>query len=104
MHQFDVYENTDDDTSEAYPYFVDVQTELLDVLSSRVVIPLTSASPDKNLPNNICPKVEIDGRPFHLLTYQITTVSSSFLTKKEGSLLLNRTDIINSVDFLFSGI
>ena len=104
MHQFDVYENTDGDTNEAYPYFVDVQTELLDALNSRVVIPLTGASQDKNLPNNICPKVVVNGQPFYLLTYQITTVASSFLTKKEGSLLLNRTDIINSVDFLFSGI
>ena len=104
MKQFDVYTNTDSDTNQAYPYFVDVQTELLDALNSRVVIPLTTALPDKGLPNNICPKVEIDGEQHYLLTYQITTVSSSFLRKHECSLLLNRTDIINSLDFLISGI
>jgi len=104
MKQFDVYTNTDSDTNQAYPYFVDVQTELLDVLNSIVVIPLTTAMPNKELPNNICPKVEINGEQYYLLTYQITTVTRSFLKKHESSLLLNRTDIINSLDFLISGI
>jgi toxin CcdB len=104
MHQFDVYINKDSDTNNTYPYFVDVQTNLLEALNSRVVIPLTSVRPDRSLPNNICPKVEVNSEQFYLLTYQVTTVSSSFLRKKEGTLLLNRTDIINSVDFLFSGI
>ncbi len=104
MKQFDVYRNTDSDTNQAYPYFVDIQTELLEALSSRVVIPLTRALPNKDLPNNICPKVEIDGGQFYLLTYQITAVASSFLREHESSLLLNRTEIINSLDFLVSGI
>lgn len=104
MKQYDVYANTDRDTSEAYPYFVDIQTELLEMLNSRVVIPLTTVLPDKGLPNNICPKVEINGEHYYLLTYQVTTVTSAFLRKHESSLLLNRTDILNSLDFLISGI
>ncbi len=104
MKQFDVYINTDSDTNQAYPYFVDVQTELLDGLNSTVVIPLTTALTNKGLPNNICPKVEINGVQYYLLTYQVTTVARSFLKKHESSLLLNRTDIINSLDFLISGI
>lgn len=104
MKQFDVYTNTDSDTNQAYPYVVDVQTELLDVLNSRVVIPLTTVLPDRGLPNNICPKVEINGEQYYLLTYQITTVAGSFLKKHESSLLLNRTGMINSLDFLISGI
>lgn len=104
MKQYDVYANTDRDTSEAYPYFVDIQTELLEMLNSRVVIPLTKALPDKGLPNNICPKVEINGEHYYLLTYQVTTVASTFLRKHESSLLLNHTDILNSLDFLISGI
>lgn len=104
MKQFDVYTNTDSDTNQAYPYFVDVQTALLDILNSRVVIPLTTVLPNKGLPNNICPKVEINGEQYYLLTYQITTVARSFLKKHESSLLLNRSNIINSLDFLISGI
>jgi toxin CcdB len=104
MKQFDVYTNTDSDTNQAYPYFVDVQTDLLDVLNSTVVIPLTTVLANKGLPNNICPKVEINGEQYYLLTYQITSVARSFLKKHESSLLLNRADIIHSLDFLISGI
>lgn len=104
MKQFDLYSNTDPDTKKAYPFFVDIQTDLLDMLNSRVVIPLARARSDKDLPKNVCPKFEIDGIHFYLLTHQITTVSRSFLKKKAGSLLLNRTEIINSIDFLISGI
>jgi len=104
MKQFDVYANTDSETSQAYPYFVDIQNELLEILNSRVVIPLTAALPNKGLPNNICPRIEIDGEQYYLLTYQVTTVSKSFLKEHESSLLLNRAEIINSIDFLISGI
>lgn len=42
MGQFDLYVNTDKDTNETYPYFVDIQNSLLDKLNSRVVIPSNS--------------------------------------------------------------
>jgi len=104
MNQFDLYSNTDPDTKQTYPFFLDVQTGLLDMLNSRVVIPLTPAQPGKDLPKNICPPFLIGDEKYFLLTHQITTVSRSFLKKKEGTLLLNRTEIIDSLDFLLSGI
>ncbi len=104
MKQYDLYFNTDPDTNKVYPFFVDVQTGLLEMLNSRVAIPLTEAQPNRELPKGLCPQFEIDGKPYYLLTHQITTVSKSFLKKSEGSLLLNRTEIINSIDFLLSGI
>jgi len=104
MDQLSVSINADDDNRKIYPYFVDVQTELLNALNSRVVIPLTNAKPKQNLPANICPKITINGEQFYLLTYQITTVASSFLKEKEGSFVIKREAIINAVDFIFSGI
>lgn len=102
--QYDLYSNPDPDTRETYPLFVDVQAGLLDMLNSRVVLPLTEAKQGKELPKNLCPLFEINGRSYYLLTHQITTVSCSFLKTREGSLLLKRTDIINALDFLLSGI
>ena len=104
MKQFDLYENTDSDSREKYPFFVDVQTDLLDELNSRVVIPITTVQDAKSFPKNLCPVVEIRNKNYALLTHQITTVSASFLAYKEGSLLLNRSDIISALDFLLTGI
>lgn len=104
MKQYDLYENTDLDSQASYPYFVDVQTGLLEDLNSRVVIPIAPALDAKSFPKNLCPIVEINNKQFALLTHQITTVSFSFLESKEGSLLLNRDDIISALDFLLTGI
>ena len=48
MAQFDVYLNPTTETSHNIPYLVDVQADLLDVLATRIVIPLhTMASMPK---------------------------------------------------------
>ena len=104
MKQYDLYENRDPDSCGTYPYFVDVQTGLLDDLNSRVVIPIAPAFDAQSFPKNLCPIVEINHKRYALLTHQVTTVSSSFLESREGSLLLNRDDIISALDFLFTGI
>ena len=104
MKQFDLYKNADPDSRGIYPYFVDVQTDLLDELNSRVVIPIAVVHDAKSFPGNLCPVVEIKNKKHALLTHQITTVSASFLAHKEGSLLLNRSEIISAFDFLLTGI
>lgn len=105
MDQFDLYVNTDNETNKTYPYFVDIQNGLLDALNSRVVIPLTPVGKsDKNYPNNLCPIVKIKNKNFALLTHQLSSVSISFLNKKEGSLASNRDDIVAAIDFLVTGI
>ncbi len=105
MKQFDVYANTDASTNKTYPYFVDVQNGLLEGLNSRVVIPLTPTKTDsKSFPDNLCPMVEIRNKKYAVLTHQITSVSLSFLKKKEDSLLLARSEIVAALDFLVTGI
>lgn len=103
--QFDVYENTDKDTKKVYPYFVDIQTNLLDTLNSRAVIPLTPIkNVSKEYPKNLCPKITIDSKDFALLTHQITSVPISLLKRKAISAERYRIEIIDAIDFLVTGI
>lgn len=105
MDQFDLYVNTDKGTSKTYPYFIDIQNSLLNTLNSRVVIPLTPINKsDKNYPDNLCPVININNKKFALLTHQLTSVSASFLKKKEDSLVTSRDDIVAAIDFLVTGI
>ena len=61
--QFDVYENTDKESKKVYPFFVDIQTNLLDTLNSRAVIPLTPIkNVSKEYPKNLCPTITIDNK------------------------------------------
>ena len=105
MEQFDLYVNTDQDTNQTYPYFVDIQNGLLDTLNSRVVIPLTPVrKSDQTYPKHLCPVIEIKNKKFVLLTHQLTSVSVSFLKEKEASLTDSRDDIVAAKDFLVTGI
>lgn len=105
MTQFTLYENQNKNSKEAYPYFVDVQSSLLDDLNSRLVIPL---SPQKNLNNinvkKLCPTFEIDSNIYVLLTHQMTSIPISALKKEIGSLENHRYDIMNAIDLLLTGI
>lgn len=103
--QFDVYANADKDTSKTYPYFMDIQANLLDSLNSRVVIPLTPiGNIEKEYPKNLCPTIQVKDKDFALLTHQITSVPISLLKKKSASAESNRNEILAAIDFVVTGI
>ena len=105
MGQFTLYENQNSGSKESYPYFVDVQNDLLDGLNTRLVIPLT---PLKNMGDSsigsLCPEVDFDGNQLVLLTHQMTSVPISALKSDVGSLEHLRDEIIAAIDFLVTGI
>ncbi len=104
MGQFTLYQNHGD-SSDTYPFFIDVQNELLDSLNTRVVIPLTpSARLDHKAPNHLCPILHIDSGDFILLTQQMTSVPVSILTTPVHSLDAFRDEIIAAIDFLITGV
>ena len=57
--------NNNQSTATAYPYFVDVQSELLDSLNTRLVVPLTPIELlEKKAPSHLCPIIHIDEGDF----------------------------------------
>ena len=42
--QFDVYANKDRDTNKEFPYLLDIQSDTLKKLATRIVVPLTPSS------------------------------------------------------------
>ena len=105
MSQFSLYQNNDKSTSTAYPYFVDVQSDLLDTLNTRLVIPLTPAELlDKKAPNHLCPVIHIDQGDFVILTHQMASVPTKILREPVNELSTFRNEIIEAIDFLITGI
>jgi len=88
MKQFSLYKNENKNSKGAYPYFIDVQNDLLDDLNSRLVIPLAAQKTLNNLnAKKLCPTIEIDAGVFVLLTHQMTTVPVSTLNNEVASLV-----------------
>lgn len=105
MNQYALYKNENKISKKTYPYFVDVQSGLLDSLNSRVVIPL-SLSKKMNDTNakGLCPIVDIEGKDYVLLTHQMTSVPISLLKKEYGTLENCRYEILGAIDILITGI
>ena len=102
MPQYSLYKNENKNSKKTYPLFVDIQSDLLNSLNSRVVIPL-SLNKDANV-KNLCPSFDIEGKRYTLLTHQMTSLPASLLKKNIGSLNAFRYEILGAIDLLLTGI
>ena len=103
MAQFDLYENSNADTHQLYPYLLDVQADILADLPTRIVVPLILASEIKKPIPVLNPVLEIGQVPFVLSTPQMVGVSLNILGTKVCSLKDMRNLIIAALDLAFTG-
>lgn len=104
MARFDVYVNPGRHAATT-PYLLDVQSDLLDVLDSRMVIPLRNLEhfPKVKLPGRLTPVVTIKGRDFLLETPKMGAIPRQLLTMPVLSLREMHAEITSALDFLFHG-
>ncbi len=104
MAQFDVYANPNPATRELFPYLLDVQADLLDLLATRVVVPLAEADGFGKPLTHLNPVFTVMGIPVILSTAELAGVPLTSLGDKVGSLAGHREAIIAALDFLLTGI
>ena len=104
MARFDVYANPGRHANTT-PYLLDVQSDLLDGLDSRMVIPLRSVKhfPKVTVPNRLTPVLRINDDDFLLETPKMGAVPQRVLKSPVVSLAEAQSQIIDAVDFLFQG-
>ena len=103
MAQFDVYENTNPETMQAIPYLLDIQANLLDNLTTRVVVPLITASAMGKAAKHLNPQFKIKQTAVVMSTAELAGVTVHILGEKVCSLKEQRYEIISALDFLFTG-
>jgi len=104
MAQFDVYLNANPDTKEQIPYLLDVQAGLLDVLATRVVIPLYHSHAIPKPARHLNPRLEINEETLVLSTAELAGVSASMLGRPVANVNNHRDEVIAALDFLITGI
>lgn len=104
MARFDVYANPGSHAATT-PFLLDVQSDLLDGLDSRMVIPLRSLAyfPRVKLPTRLTPVLTIDGQDFLLESPKMGAIPKRALKSPVTSLASARTQITAALDFLFQG-
>lgn len=104
MSQFTAYRNKNPRTKSTVPFLVDVQTDLLQDLQTRVVIPLTKAAALARKPvGHLMPTIAFEGEDYLLLTPQLAGVLRSDLGAVAGSVAEQRQTILAAIDFLLTG-
>lgn len=103
MKQFDVVANPFPRSRERQPFLVSLQSDLLTrSLDTTVVAPLEPIT-SGIYADRLNPRVEIEGKPFVLMTQELVTIRTSVLGQSRGSVSDERDSIIAALDLLFTG-
>ena len=105
MRQFDVYANPSKATRKAYPFIVDIQSNVISEIATRIVLPLGRKAHFRNEEmKGLTPTITYEGEDFLLLTPQIASMPAKTLKDPIGSLSHLRDEIIAALDFAITGI
>ena len=103
--QFDVFENPSLRMRDVYPYVVDVQSDLLSALATRMVVPLAvTALAAKDLPRRLCPLITVKNQPLMLVPFEAAPLDKRLLKAEITSIRERSHEIIAAMDAVLSGI
>lgn len=103
--QFDVYENPSPRMRDVYPYVLDLQSDLLSSLATRMVAPLALTTLSaKDLPQRLCPTITVQGRSLMLVPFEAAPLDKRLLKTQIASVRERSHDIIAAMDSVLSGI
>ncbi len=103
--QYDVYPNPSPRMRDVYPYVLDVQSDLLKALATRMVVPLALTSlPASSLPRRLCPLVQVKGQSLMLVPFEAAPLDKRHLKSKVAALRERGDDIVAAMDAVLSGV
>ena len=101
MARFDVYINPDKQESEQIPFFIDVQSDYIKGIETRMVMALWDASFFKVKVENLNPEFELLGRRLVLDAPSLGAVPRTFLKRPVANLAAHQMLIQDAIDMLF---
>lgn len=84
-------------------YLLDVQSDLLDGLNTRVVVPVMPLDHAPRPAAILNPVIDIAGHPHALVTQFLSAVPASLLRNPAGSLAPKADQVTRALDFLYQG-
>lgn len=98
MARYDVFPNPT-----GSGFLLEVQADLLDELSTRVVVPLVPYADKLKVVRRLNPVFTIDGKQYAMFTHLIATVPAIRLAEPRTNLLSHHDQIVEALDMLFQG-
>jgi toxin CcdB len=102
--RFEVFRNSGRHAENA-PFLLDVQSDLLEGLDTRVVIPLRRRDrfPAQQIPVRLMPTFNVEGIACFMETPKLAAVPTRILKTPVASLADQQMIITDALDFLFQG-
>jgi toxin CcdB len=104
MAQFDVHRNPAEPGRESIPYVVDIQSDLLSDLPTRLVAPLILARGFGPPVGRLHPRFVVEDSPVIMLTTEIGVLSPRALGDAVASLEDRRHEIVGAIEMLITGV
>ena len=103
--QFDVYANPSPRMSDIYPCVMDVQSNLLSNLATRMVIPLCKSNISANeLQKRLCPTLTVNNATLMLVPFEAAPLDKRMLKQPITNLSEYSSTIIAAMDAVISGL
>ena len=104
MSQFVVYANADAVSRRRIPCFLDVQSDLIETVGSRVVVPLVAVERVGGVIERLMPRLQVDDGHLVMDTAQVMGVPLRMIGKQVADLSHERHVILAAIDMLTHGI
>lgn len=103
MAQFDIHRNTSAGPDADFPYLLDIQSDFLGRLHTRLVVPLMPLTRFGTPVERLNPVFEVAGEPHVAVVTELAGVSGGLLGTVVGSAAAHRDEIVAAVDFMIQG-
>jgi toxin CcdB len=105
MPQFDAYENPNAMQREAFPYFVDLQSNQLDQFQTRLTMPLARVAVlAVHAPRRLAQAVHIKGERLYLAPHLMAALPKAVLKRRVVSLRAEAAVFLDALDAVISGV
>ncbi len=102
MAQFDIHRNTRPG-AEDFPYLLDIQSDFLDLLGTRLVVPLMPLARYGTPIERLNPLFEIEGEAYAGVFTEMAGIPRTLLGEAVASAAERRHEIVAAVDFMIQG-
>ncbi|EBQ9797628.1 plasmid maintenance protein CcdB [Salmonella enterica subsp. salamae] len=102
--QFDVYRNPSAKTNRLWPFYLILQNDYFDNLTTRIVVPLVSKNDIDLTRKRINPPVKINESDFYVFTPAITFLEVKKINNKDFicNIASSRNEIISALDAIIT--
>ena len=105
MAQYDVYANPNARSREQVPFVVDIQSDLLSAMRTRLVMPLTRVAVDLPLPpRRLSPQFTVDGERLALAPQATAGMDGRLLKQPVASLAAHAGEIRDALGAVISRV